>query len=167
MGRWVSSSEAARHLGVSDSAIRKRGANGQIERRERDAGGPGKGWEYYLEDDQVDDTVAIEAAVGESGVEMLAEAIEKIHQTSDIQRDAIAAVTRAYEGQIEAERSHSRELRERIDELQAENQALREEMRDYREQERKRNEALEAYVRELRERSQKRDTASWWRFWQR
>ena len=165
MGRWVSSSEAARHLGISDSAVRKRGAHGQIERRERDAGGPGKGWEYFLADDQVDDTVAIETAVSESGVEMLAEALEKIHETSGIQQDAIAAVTQAYEGQIASAREHARELRERIDELQGENQALREEVREYRERERKHIEEVEAQLREARERLRKRAERKWWQLW--
>ncbi len=165
MGQWVSSTEAARHLGISDSAVRKRGGNGQIQRRERDPGGAGRGWEYWLEDDQVDDTVAIESAVNESGVEMLADAINKVNETSENQRDSIAAVSRAYEGRIESEQEHARELRERIIELQDQNQGLRDELREYRERERKHVEEVDAALREARERLRKLAERKRWQFW--
>lgn len=158
MGKWVSGAEAARHLNISESAVRKRAATGKIERQQQ----PNGSYLYWLDDDELDEAVAVESAMEASGIDVLARVIE---ETARNQQDALEAIKQAYDGQIAAQEELARELRNRAERAEERLAETERELRELRNQERTRGQAVEEYLRELREAMRERAERRWWRFW--
>ena len=158
MGKWVSAEEAARHLGITTSAVRKRASGGKLAREAQ----PNGSYRYYLEDDQLDAAVAVEAAMETTGVDVLARVID---ETARTQQAALDAIKQAYEGQLAAERELSRELRIRAEHAEKELAEAREALRAERERLHAQAEATDARLRELREAMRERTRRRWWAPW--
>ena len=138
--RWLSGEQAARHLGISASAVRKRASSGKLPRREVRPGV----YEYGLSDEEIDLDVTVDEAVETSGTQLLAQVIERSNETL---QTAIEAINGAHQSEVSA-------LREMIDALRS--QLARAE-----------REIEEKRLREAREREERehRESAWWRRFW--